>query len=104
VTDVAARVSSPASDTAQTPKASDHAAFGIAYVASPVGAVVISVTKSSPAESAGLVAGDIIEAVDGISLKAMPEGGIKAVIAGRGSQFRLSVLGKGAVIVKLPAG
>jgi hypothetical protein len=88
----------------QTNQAVADAAFktggaGISLLPTPAGAVVMAVTRGSPAERAGLKVGQVAETIEGINLKGMPMAALAAVLQGAPKTFELFITGIGRVKV-----
>lgn len=76
--------------------------FGIAFLPTPAGAVIMSVAKNSTAERAGLKAGQVIQSVNGIDLRGMPAPAAMAVIRGLPKEASFVMVGIGTIKVSRP--
>ncbi len=85
----------PAEDLLSYQEQKDNAYVGIGVTiqADDRGYLIVKVTQDGPAEEAGLLAGDVMVAVDGTSIVGMPMDEGKALVKGEaGTKVRITVL------------
>ena len=76
---------------------------GISFVPTPYGAMSAAVAPGSPAETAQLKAGEMIESINGISIKGFDSGTIMKMLSGSSGDVVFGVVGVGPVTIKRPA-
>jgi hypothetical protein len=73
---------------------------GITYTVTPFGAMLAGVAPGSLAETAGLKPGEVIESVNGISIKGFDLATVQKILAGTVGDLIFGVVGVGPVTVK----
>lgn len=76
---------------------------GISFLPTPYGAMIAAVAPGSPAETAQLKAGEVIESINGISIKGFDSGTIMKMLAGSSGDVMFGVVGVGPVTIRRPA-
>ena len=77
----------------QEQKDNAYVGIGVTIQAEDRGYLIVKVTQDGPAEEAGLLAGDVMVAVDGTSIVGMPMDEGKALVKGEaGTKVRITVL------------
>jgi hypothetical protein len=93
----------PVSTPEQWQKGADDATakggYGFSLAPTPLGGLVVAVGKDSPAASAGLKPGEMIESLNGISIKGMAPASVFEMLGRTGPSVTLSVVGIGDVKV-----
>lgn len=77
--------------------------IGISFLPTPYGAMISAVAPGSPAETAQLKAGEVIESINGISIKGFDSATIVKMLSGSSGDVVFGVVGVGPVTVKRPA-
>jgi membrane-associated protease RseP (regulator of RpoE activity) len=73
--------------------------FGFTFIPTVLGGLITAVASDSPAAMAGVKPGEIIEAMNGKSIKGMAPAAITALLGRSGGSITLSVAGVGDVKV-----
>lgn len=82
--------------------AASKGVVGIAFMPSPVGAVILAVAPGSIAEKAGLKPGQTIEAVNGISLKGLSQADAMVILRALPSTYVMTMAGSPPVTISHP--
>jgi hypothetical protein len=84
-------------------EAAARGGVGITYNVTPFGAMLVGVAPGSLAETAGLKPGEVIESVNGISIKGFDLPTIQKIMAGTAGNLVFGVVGVGPVTIKRAA-
>lgn len=82
--------------------AAQQGGLGISFITTPAGLVLLAVAPGSPAAGAGLKPGQVLQSVNGVDLRSMPQVGAVAVLKGLPRQFTFTVAGAGDIKVTRP--
>lgn len=82
--------------------AAKQGGIGVSFISTPAGLVLLAVAPGSPAAGAGLRTGQVIQSVNGIDLRGMPQAAAIAVVHGLPKQIRFEVVGSGTVALTRP--
>jgi hypothetical protein len=91
-----------AAASANANTAAKQGGIGISFLAAPAGLVVMAVAPESPAAVAGVKVGEVIQSVNGVDLKGMPEPAAVAVLHGLPKEFIFNIVGVGDVKITRP--
>jgi hypothetical protein len=92
-----------AAATASAQAAAARGGVGISFLPTPYGAMLSAVAPGSPAETANLKPGEVIESINGISIKGFDSATIVKILAGTSGDVVFGVVGVGPVTVRRPA-